>query len=93
MWSARAHEAKRVCSKVKHILTSEGKCKKLNPMTFKCTLILKVAFMQESKIFKALVEKVNKCKIGPPRYHWNFLKVQMPKVPLHCSFKFEMHKL
>jgi hypothetical protein len=49
-----------VCLGVKHILTSGGKCKRLNSMTPKCIPILGVAFVQEFRIFKALVEKENK---------------------------------
>jgi hypothetical protein len=33
-------EAKKMCSKVKHTFTNEGKCKRLNPMIPKCISIL-----------------------------------------------------
>jgi hypothetical protein len=58
-----------MCSKVKHTLTSGGKYKKLSPMAPKYAPTLGVAFMQESQIFRTLVEKENKHQIGRPRYH------------------------
>jgi hypothetical protein len=64
-----AHEAKKVCSRVKHIPTSGGECMRLNPMTPKSTPTLGGAFEQESQIFKTLVEKVNKHQIGLLGYH------------------------
>ncbi len=82
MWNAKAHEAKKMCLGVKHILTSGGQCMKLSPMTPKSTPTL-VAFEQKSQIFRALVEKANKHQIGPPKYHWKGLELQMPKVPSH----------
>jgi len=81
VWRVRAHEASRMCSRVKHTFTSEGDYKRLNPMIPKCTPILGVALLQESRIFKALVEKTKKHQIGPPKYHWKSLKVKMSKVP------------
>jgi len=75
MWSARTHEAKKMCLKVKHTFTSGGKCKRLNPMTSKCTPIFRVTFVGDFRIFKALVERANKHQIGPPRYHWKGLEV------------------
>jgi hypothetical protein len=44
MWNARVHEDKKVCSNVKHIRTSGGECKRLNPMTPKCTPTLGITF-------------------------------------------------
>jgi hypothetical protein len=41
---------------MKHILASGGKCMRLNPMTLRSTSILRVAFMRESQMFKALIE-------------------------------------
>ncbi len=52
-----------------------------------------VALMQESRMFKALIERANKHQIGPIGYHWKFLQVKIPKVPLYCSFRLEMHEL
>jgi hypothetical protein len=66
MWNAKAHEAKRVCSKVKHILTSEGDCKRLGPVTPKCIPTLGITLVSESQMFRALVEKAKKHQIGPP---------------------------
>jgi hypothetical protein len=47
----------------------------------------------DSQIFRVLVEMENKHQIGPLRYHWKGLEIQMPKVPLHYSFRLETHKL
>jgi hypothetical protein len=58
MWNARTHEAKKVCSGMKHALTSGS-----------ASPILRVALVWESQIFKALVKKENKHQFGPPRYH------------------------
>jgi len=52
---------------VKHIFTNGGNYKRWSLMTFKCTPTLGVAFVQESQMFKALVEKENKYQIGPPK--------------------------
>ncbi len=52
-----------------------GEYKRLSPLIPKCILALGVAFMQESQIFKALVEKVNKHQIRPLKYHWKYLKI------------------
>jgi hypothetical protein len=41
----------------------------------KCIPILGIAFVQETQIFKALVEKEKKHQIGPLRYHWKGLKM------------------
>ncbi len=75
MWSARPHETKIVCLKVKHILTSEGECKKLSPMIPKCTPTLGITFVWKSQIFIALVERVNKHQFGaleiPLERAWN----------------------
>jgi len=38
-------------------------------MTPKCTSILGVAFMRELQMFKTLVGKAKKHKIGPPSHH------------------------
>jgi len=46
MWSARAHEAKKMCLGVKHALTNGGECKGWSPMTPKCIATLGVVFMQ-----------------------------------------------
>jgi hypothetical protein len=78
---------------MKHTFTSGGKCKRLSPMTSKCTPIFKVAFMGDSQIFKTLVERANKHQIEPPGYHWKGFELKMPKVPLKCSFRLEMHEL
>jgi len=45
MWSARAHEAKRMCFGVKHTFANGGECKGWKPMTPKCTPTFRVAFM------------------------------------------------
>jgi hypothetical protein len=42
---------------MKHILTSEGKCKRLNPMIPTNTSILGVALVWESQLFKALIKR------------------------------------
>jgi hypothetical protein len=60
MWSAKAHEAKRMCSSVKHTFSNGGENKRWNPMTPKCTPTLEVALVQESQMFKALVGNVKK---------------------------------
>ncbi len=41
-----------------------GDYKRLNPMIPKCTFALRVVFMQESQIFKALVGKKKNIKLG-----------------------------
>jgi len=58
-----------MCSGVKHVFTNGGECKRLTLMIPKCTPILGVAFVWESQMFKALVEKANKHQIGPSKYH------------------------
>jgi len=60
---------------VKHILTNGGECKKWNPMIPRCTPTLGVALVQESRMFKVLVEKANKHQIGPSRYHWRGFEI------------------
>jgi hypothetical protein len=75
MWSARAHEVKKMCSDVKYILKNGGKCKRWSPMIPKWIPILGVALVRESQMFKALVEKENKHQIGPLRYHWKGLEL------------------
>jgi len=54
---------------MKHIFTSGGECKRLSLMTLKCTLILEIAFVQESQIFIALIKREKKLQIGPSKYH------------------------
>jgi hypothetical protein len=94
MWSARAHEDKKVCLGVKHIFISGGECKRMNPLIPKCTPTLGVALMRESWMFKTLVEKEKKTtRWGPPLYHWKGLEVRMLKVFSHCSFRPEMYEL
>jgi hypothetical protein len=66
MWNEMAHEAMKVCSRMKHTLTSGGECKRLNPMTPKCTPTLGIELVWEFQMFKALVEKENKHQMGPP---------------------------
>ncbi len=75
MYSAKAHEAKRMCSNVKHTFTNEGEFKRLSPMTPKCTLTLGIALVRESRVCRTLVKKVNKHQIGPLRYHWKGLEM------------------
>jgi hypothetical protein len=89
MWSASAHEAKRMCLKMKHILTSGGKCKKLNPMTPISTSTLGVTLMQESQMFKALIEKVNKHQMGSLGIIIKVLKCKHLKCPhiVHVNLK------
>jgi hypothetical protein len=67
-----------MCSSVKHNFTSGGECKRLSLMTPKCTPTLGITFMQESQMFKALVERENKRQMGLG-YHWNFLKCKCLK--------------
>jgi hypothetical protein len=74
VWSAKALEAKSVFGSETHF-HKWGKCKRLNPMASKCTPILGVAFVQESQIFKALVEREKKHQIEPLGYHWKGLEV------------------
>jgi hypothetical protein len=62
-----------MCSIVKHIFTNGGECKGWNPLIPKCTPILEL--MQESQMFRALVEKANKYQIGPFGHHWKYLKM------------------
>jgi len=62
MWSARVHEAERMCLNVKHILTNEGECKGWNPM-------IPNAFVQKFQMFRTLVGKINKHQIGPLGHH------------------------
>ncbi len=77
MWSAKAHEAKKMCLGVKQTLTNGGECKGWSPMTPKCTAILLtkmgvhlgVTFVRQLQMFKALVGKVNKHQIWPLGRH------------------------
>jgi hypothetical protein len=48
MWSARAHEAKRVCLGVKQTITNGEECKGWNLMTCKYIPFLGVIIVQES---------------------------------------------
>jgi hypothetical protein len=54
MWNARTQEVKKICLGMKHVLTSGG-----------ASLTLRVAFVQESQIFKALVEKETNTNLSP----------------------------
>jgi len=54
----------RVCVSVKHILTNGGECKGWSPMIPKCTLVLGVALVWELQMFKALVKKAKKTRLG-----------------------------
>jgi len=40
-----------------------------------CTPTLGIALVQESRMFKVLVEKANRHQIGPPRYHWKGFEI------------------
>jgi hypothetical protein len=81
MWSARAHEAKRMCLGVKHILTIGGECKGWSLRTPICTPILEIAFVQELRMFRALVEKVKKIKLVPHETIRKVLKHRCLKCP------------
>jgi hypothetical protein len=75
MWSANAHETKKMCLDVKQTFTNGGDCKGWNPMILKCTFTLGITLVWwELRMFRALVGKENKHQIGPPRYHENFLE-------------------
>ncbi len=53
MWNAKTHEVKKMCLGMKDCtLTNGGECKKLNPMTPKCTPTLGVAFVHSSEYLK-----------------------------------------
>jgi hypothetical protein len=54
---------------VKHTLKNGGKCKGWNPMIPKCAPTLGVAFVQELRMFRTLVGKINKHQIGPLGQH------------------------
>jgi hypothetical protein len=69
MWSARAHEAKRMWLGVKHIFTNGEDCKELSLITPKCIPIMGVAFMHELQMFRTLDGKTNKHQIQPLRHH------------------------
>jgi hypothetical protein len=75
MWSARAHEAKRMCLGARHILTNGGECSGWNLMTPKCTPTLKVALVQEARMFKVMVGNAKKHQIGPLKYNSKGLEV------------------
>jgi len=89
MRNARAFEAKRVCLRMKHTLTSGGECKILNPMALKCTPTLRIIFVQKSQIFKALIERENKHQIGPQDTIEKVLKCKCLKSPhiVHLDLK------
>jgi len=74
MWSARAHEAKKVNSIVKHSHKLR-KNKRWSLMTPKCTPILEIELVQDPGMFRALVKKETKCQIRPSGYHWKVLKI------------------
>ncbi len=44
-------------------------------------------------MFGALVEKEKKCQIDLSRDHSKGLEAYMLKVPLHCSFRPDLHEL
>jgi hypothetical protein len=54
-----------MCLGAKHTLTNGGECKRWSPMTPKCTPIVGIALVQESQMFRTLVEKTSKHKIKP----------------------------
>jgi hypothetical protein len=94
VWGARAHEAKKVCSRMKHIFTNRGECKRLSPMTAKCTPALGVTFVWEAWIFKYLVERAHKhhdlslkcMNYDQKKGHesnWEF--DSQPQIPLHST--------
>jgi hypothetical protein len=74
MWSARAHEAKKVNSSVKHSHKLR-KNKRWSLMTLKCTPTLEIELVQDPGMFRALVRKDKKCQIRPSRYHWKVLQI------------------
>jgi hypothetical protein len=71
----------RVCLGVKHALKNEWECKGWSPMTPKCTPTLGVALMRELRMFRALVRRSNKHKIGPPNNIKKVLKLRCFKCP------------
>jgi len=64
----------KMCLGVKCILTNVGECKGWNPMTPKSIPTLKVAFMWELWMFRALVGKGKNTKLGFHDTIRNFLK-------------------
>jgi hypothetical protein len=52
-----------------------GECKRWSPMTPKCIPTLGVAYVQEFRIFKALVQKEKIYQIKLSGYHWKGLEV------------------
>jgi len=64
MWSARAHEAKKVCFGVKHTFTNGEEYKGWSPMTPKCTPNLGVA-CESHECSKPWLERKVSTKLGP----------------------------
>ncbi len=93
MWSAKAHEAKRVCLRVKHTFTNGGECKRLSLMILKWIPTLGIALMRESQMFRTLIKKVKKYQMKPQGCHWRGFEMWMLKVLSHCPFRHEMHEL
>jgi hypothetical protein len=75
MYSAKAHEVKKVCLGVKHILTKGEKREKWNSMVPKCTPTLGVTLVQVSQMFRVLIEKTNKHQIELLRYNWKGFEI------------------
>jgi len=63
MWSARAHEAKKVNSSVKHF-HKLSKNKRWSLMIPKWTPTLEIELVQDLGMFKALIRKEKKCQIS-----------------------------
>ncbi len=75
MWSANAHETKKMCLDVKQTFTNGGDCKGWNPMILKCTFTLGITLVWwELRMFRALVGKETNTKLGPQDTMKIFLK-------------------
>ncbi len=93
MWNARAHEAKRVCSSVKHTFINGGENKRWSPLTPKCTPTLEVALVWEFQMLKAFSWKCKKnVKLGPQDTIEKVLKCRCLKCP-HIVHLSDMHML
>jgi hypothetical protein len=80
MWSARAHEAKKVNSSVKHSHKLR-KNKRWSLMTPKCTPTLEIELVQDPGMFRALVRREKNVKLGLQDTIGKFLKFRWLKCP------------
>jgi hypothetical protein len=78
-----------VCSRVKLILRSGGECKRLSPMTPKCTFILKLHLCKSLKCLEPSLRKKKSSKLGLQNTIGKILKCRCLKCSriIHLNLK------